>query len=388
MSATPDVIVPTEPVVSEPQGKPSVKPSERLMSLDALRGFDMLWIIGASVAAEELSKVVQTPLMRSVGTQFQHVRWEGFRFEDLVFPMFVFIVGVSLVFSLGKQLRTRGHGGAVKRILLRSLILYVLGIIYSGGLSHGLDSVRLFGVLQRIALCYLFTGLMFCFFRVRGLVAATVLLLVGYWALMTFVPVPGIEPHSFAERRNLANYIDAHYLPGHKYNGDHDPEGILSTLPAIASCLLGVFAGLLLKGDRVKPYSKVAILLLAGAASLGLGFAWGIQFPIIKKLWTSSFVLVAGGYSAILLGLFYLVLDVWKWRRWAAPFVWIGMNAIALYMIAGLADIEGIARRLVGGDVGQNVFQQYDAFAVSVVALLLMIAIARFLYVHKVFIRA
>ena len=122
--------------------------------------------------------------------------------------------------------------------------------------------------------------------------------------------------------------------------------------------------------------------------SLSLGCAWALQFPIIKKLWTSSFVLVVGGYSAIMLGLFYLVLDVWKWRRWAAPFVWIGMNAIALYMIARLVNVTDIAKRLIGGEAGEYLFGQYETLAITVVVLLLMVAIARFLYVHKVFIRA
>ena len=153
----------------------------------------------------------------------------------------------------------------------------------------------------------------------EALAQATAAILVGYWLLLAFVPVPGRQSPSFAEGENLANHVDALYLPLHKWDGDHDPEGLLSTLPAAASCLLGVLCGMLLRSGSIGPYRKVLALCVAGALGVGLGFAWRMHFPVIKKIWTSSFVLVAGGYSALLLGLLYLVLDVWKRRRWAAP---------------------------------------------------------------------
>ncbi|MEN6496395.1 MAG: heparan-alpha-glucosaminide N-acetyltransferase domain-containing protein, partial [Thermoguttaceae bacterium] len=304
-------------------------------------------------------------------------------------PMFVFIAGVSLVFSLTKQIETRGRSAAIRRIISRAIPLFLLGIFYSGGLSKGFEEVRLLGVLQRIALASLFAGLAFCFLRTRGLLLLTVGLLVGYWALLTYVPAPGLQSPSFAEGKNLTNYLDAQYLPGRKYNGDHDPEGLLSTFPAIASCLLGVLAGLLLKNEKIRPAVKVASLLVAGAVGVGLGFAWGLQFPVIKKIWTSSFVLVAGGYSAILLGLFYLVLDVWQWRRWASPFVWIGTNAILLYMLGNIVFFRGLAERLIGGggDVQKAVFGPYQPLALSIVAVLLVLAIARFFHTRQIFLR-
>ena len=157
MSETSDVAISAEPAVSEWRERPSIEPSERLMSLDALRGFDMFWIIGGTGVIVELCKAVKQPFVQWIGDHYPHIEWEGVHFEDLIFALFLFIVGVSLVFSLGKQIRTRGRGGAVKRILLRSLTLYVLGLIFYGGLSHRLADVRLLGVLQRIAICYLFT---------------------------------------------------------------------------------------------------------------------------------------------------------------------------------------------------------------------------------------
>ena len=176
----------------------------------------------------------------------------------------------------------------------------------------------------------------------------------GYWLLMAFVPVPGVGRGSFAEGRNLANYVDQHYLGGYKWDGDHDPEGLLSTLPAIATCLLGVLAGVVLQGRDRGAVRTLLILFAGGAALAGLGYAWGftsspVRFPVIKKIWTSSYVLLTGGYASIILGLFYLVIDVWGLRFWAAPFVWIGTNAITIYMLVELGLTWQVATRLVGG---------------------------------------
>src|SRR5437016_4864966 len=230
------------PLYSEhaPAG-PTAAPTQRLMSLDALRGFDMFWIVGAEDIVKALDKVSPSPAVHLLTEQLTHKDWEGVAFYDLIFPLFVFIVGVSLVFSLSKTIAQHGRAAAYKRVLTRGLLLYLLGLFYYGGFEKDVEQIRLLGVLQRIALAYLFTGLLFCRFRLRGLVVACVSLLVGYWALMTFVPVPGVGAGNFAEGKNLANYIDKEYLPFRKWDGDHDPEGLLSTLPAIGTCLLGVF---------------------------------------------------------------------------------------------------------------------------------------------------
>ncbi len=157
-------------------------------------------------------------------------------------------------------------------------------------------------MLQRIGLCYLFASLLFLNTSVRGMLAAFATLLVGYWALMTFVPVPGIGAGSFEKGANLANWIDAHYLPGRKWEGNWDPEGLLTTIPAIGTCLLGVFCGLLFKNSKLEARQKSLWLMIAGAAMIAAGLLWSLQFPINKYLWTSSFVLVAGGFAALLLG--------------------------------------------------------------------------------------
>ena len=168
---------------------------------------------------------------------------------------------------------------------------------------------------------------------------------------MTFVPVPGIGIGSFEPNANLADWIDANYLPGRLWEKTRDPEGLLSTLPAIGTCVVGVLAGLLLKNDRTTPGQKSLWLIGGGVAMVAAGYLWGLQFPIVKAIWTSSFALVAAGYSAIMLGIMHQVIDVWGWKLWATVFVWIGANAIALYFINGVAGFEPFALRFVGGDV-------------------------------------
>ncbi len=361
--------------------------SSRLMSLDALRGFDMFWIVGADALVEGLRKVSDAGPLRGLATQLEHVSWQGFHFEDLIFPMFVFMVGVSLVFSLTRALEEGGRRAAMWRIVRRAVLLYLLGIFYYGGFSTPFEQIRLLGVLQRIALAYLFAGLIFCYFGTRGRIAWCLGLLVGYWLVLTFVPVPGGTAGNFAEGQNLTNWVDKHYLPLRKWDGDHDPEGLLSTLPAIANCLIGVLAGLWLRDSKREARAKVGYLLAAGVLMVALGWLWNLQFPVIKKLWTSSFVLVACGYSSILLAVFYQVVDGWGWRSWAMPFVWIGMNPITIYLLHELVDIDKIAARFAGGDFGRLCFGRYEDLAVALVGLAITFGIARFLYQRKIFLR-
>ena len=364
----------------------SGKPAGRLLSLDALRGFDMFWIVGAEEIVHALNKAGDAPVTKFLAGQMSHKDWQGFAFYDLIFPMFVFIVGVSLVFSLGKLIAKEGRAGACRRLFQRALVLYVLGIFCYGGFGTPFEQIRLLGVLQRIALAYLFAGLIFSFCETRGRIVACAGLLIGYWALMTFVPVPGVGAGNFAEGKNLANYIDAQYLPLRKWDGNHDPEGLLSTLPAIASCLLGVFAGTFLKNGLVPAHRKALYLLGGGILLASLGWLWNLQFPVVKKLWTSSFVLVAGGYSCLLLAVFYHVIEVWKWEKWALPFVWIGMNPITIYLAHNLVDFSAIAQRFVGGDLN-HVFGKYGPMVVACMVSFLTFAFCRFLYQRKIFLR-
>ncbi len=384
-------------------------PTERLMSLDALRGFDMFWIVGAEGIVAGLKDLGKNGPLQIISEQLEHKHWEGIAFEDLIFPLFVFLAGASLVFSLGKSLEQNGLWRTVGKLALRALLLFTVGIFYYGGFKNKWPDIRLLGVLQRIALSYFFAGLIFCFTGLRGRIAAFLVLMIGYWALLSFVPIPsdpGIEPkhknglaERFDENTNLANYIDRHYLPGKRWDkppaapsqknfatGDHDPEGILSTLGAIATCLLGVFAGMALKSQTHLPWKKALHLLAAGLLCIGLGYAWSLQLPIVKKMWTPSYVLVAGGWSFIMLSAFYYVIDVLKWQKWSLPFVWIGTNALAIYLFEQFVRPGTLANLFVGGDVAVAL-GAYAKLASALVALGILLVFANFLYRRKIFIR-
>jgi predicted acyltransferase len=347
----------------------------------------MFWIAGADEWVYALHHTCVNGFTRLLATQMTHAAWEGFRFYDLIFPLFVFIAGVSLVFSLSKIVREKGKAAALRRVIVRAILLYLVGLVYYGGFSTTIRDIRLLGVLQRIALCYLFAGLLFIFLKPRWLVVACAVLLVGYWALMTFVPVPGVGAGHYEAGRNLANYMDEKYLPLSKWDGDYDPEGLLSTLPAIGTCLLGTLAGLLLRHEAVPAQKKVFWLCGAGATALLLGSLWGQRFPIVKQLWTSSYVLVAGGYSALLLALFYQLMEIWKLKRWAMPFVWIGSNALTLYVVYGLFVFNELANRLVGGPIKFYLFKHSGNLVVATVTLGLVLGLACFLYRRRIFIR-
>jgi len=190
----------------------------------------------------------------------------------------------------------------------------------------------------------------------------------------------------FIKGVNLASYVDQKYLPGKNWDGTWDPEGLLSTLPAIATCLLGAFAGLLLKNKTVPEQKKVAWLLAGGVAGVVAGFLWGLQFPVIKKIWTSSYVLVAGGYSCIFLAVFHQIVGIWKYQKWAMPFVWIGMNSITVYLVHNLVDLPKLANRFVGGPIKAG-FGAYGELLVTVVVLGLSFLLCQFLYRRKIFLR-
>jgi predicted acyltransferase len=396
--------------------------SKRLVSLDALRGFDMFWILGGDAALQIAGAMSGGGPLKILGAQFEHRAWAGLAFYDLIFPLFLFIVGTSLVFSLRRLVEQEGRARAVRRVLRRGALIFLLGIFYGGGVTNAWPDIRLLGVLQRIALAYTAAGLLFCFCRPRTLAGVTGALLAGYWALLTFVPIRDVrldrealpvqmgvarptlaQAQAFYEATtarvtgryepglNLANHLDFVGLPGRKYDLYWDPEGWLSTLPAVATCLLGVFAGLLLRRDDLDDRRKLAWLAGGGAAALALGLLWGLQFPIVKKIWTSSFVLVAGGWSLLLLAAFYYVIDVRRWRGWCQPFVWVGMNAITLYVASNLLGFRRVAQRFAGGDVKawfDAVFApRAGDLVIALVGIALMLWLARFLHRRQIFLR-
>jgi predicted acyltransferase len=337
------------PLEREPNAR-----SRRYVSVDALRGFDMFWIIGATAMVRAIRAMDGNAFTDFLARQLAHSPWEGFTFYDLIFPLFVFIMGVSSVFSLSKLAGQAGKRVALRRLFRRSALLYAAGVFYYGGFSNPFHEMLLFGVLNRIAICYFFGGLIFLFFKPRAMAVIAAVLLLGYWALMAWVPFRDIHLEKgaldlrarelgvrndiqFARDQfyattnwthgkyepgyNLANHFDFEYSPGQLHYTYWNPEGIVSTMPAVVTALLGIFAGLLLRKPEWSDQRKLLYLFSFGIAGVLLGWLWYLQFPVIKKIWTSSFVLVSGGYSAILLGTFYGIVDVWKKQKWCQPFV-------------------------------------------------------------------
>lgn len=310
--------------------------AQRLVSLDAFRGATIAGMLLVNNPGSW--KDVHAPLL--------HAPWHGWTPTDMIFPFFLWIVGVSLTFSFARRVEEGAdRGGLFVHVLRRSAIIFTLGMLLAafpfGLLGAAFDpaTVRIPGVLQRIAVCYLAAGAIVLRTTWRGQAAGAAGLLLGYWALLMLVPVPGHGAGVLEPQGNLAWWIDSHLLAGHTWRGapapGFDPEGILSTLPAIATTLLGVLTGHLLRGPETKEMKTIR-LLGGGVVLLAAGALWGVVFPINKNLWTSSYAVFMAGWSMVGLGGFYWLIDVKGWRRWATPFVIYGMNAIVLFVLAGL----------------------------------------------------
>ena len=322
-------------------------------SIDALRGFSMFWIIGGGTIFRSLDQIFNHPVTAFIGIQLKHVKWLGFHFEDLIMPLFIFIVGVAVPFSISNRLK-RGQSRAriYLHIVKRTAVLYFLGVLLgSGGLHFNWPEMDWVGVLHRIAVCYFFAAflLMHTKWQTQAIVTAALLLL--YWAALTLVPVPGHGPGVITPEGCLPAYIDQQFLPGkisEAFYGYGDSNGILPTLVSISTALLGALTGHWLRSNRPGNH-KVTGLALAGLICLSVGYAWGQVFPVIRLLWTSSMVLFAAGLSLLLLTLFYWLIDVRGYKKWAFGFVVIGMNAIAVYVATRVFVAHRIGRVFVGG---------------------------------------
>lgn len=322
------------------------------MSLDALRGFDMLWIIGGDMVLRSIVKAADNPKLEWIPEQLTHVKWDGFHFIDLIFPLFLFMIGVAIPYSLGKRLALGDSLAKIyRRILLRVAILVVLGMMVNGGLlTYDPKQFELtYSVLQMLALGYLVASVLFLSLHLPWQIAATAAMLIGYWALLAFVPGPGHEIGMFKPGCNLGDWItDA--LVG-KWRGQQ-VGWVLGILGHASTDMLGVFAGQILRSSQTNG-RKVLWLVALGVVCLAAALVWSgwvarqypgltvlgtewnewpVWFPIIKNRWSSTFALYAGGWSYLLLALFYLVIDVWGLRRWAFPLVVIGANSIFAYI--------------------------------------------------------
>ena len=324
-----------------------VTPSDRLLSLDGLRGFDMLWIIGGQFLIRGLAKAWPDRFWIGLSAQFEHVEWQGLHAFDVIWTLFMFMVGVSLTFSLAKRKRMHeSHGAIYSHAVKRAVMMFILGMIAQGNLlQFNLATLHPFySVLHGIAAGYLIATIVTLNFNVKGQAITTAIFLVSYWILLLTIPVPGVGRGVLTPTGNAAIYIDT-LIQGRFHFGEN--TWFLSYLGFAASVLLGVLAGEILLSERTKK-AKCVMLYGYGAGLLVLGLIWSVWFPIIKLLWTSSFVLVAGGISCLLMATFYLVIDVLGYRKWVFPFTVIGMNALAVYMATEVYDFRRIGDIFVG----------------------------------------
>jgi predicted acyltransferase len=308
-------------------------PMRRMLSLDVARGITIAFMILVNNGGSEQFSY----------RQLQHSPWNGWTLTDLVFPSFLFIAGISIVLSTETRL-ARGASKANLRlhVIKRSVLLFLVGLAVHGFPFYNLHTMRIYGVLQRIAICFLVASLLYLW-NSRAWVAATVtvMALFSYWILMRWVPIPGIGVPTHGvplldPNQNWVAYVDRILFPGRLYEGTRDPEGLISTIPAIGTILLGVLAGIGLR--RPKSSTAKAIgLLLASLSGLVLGSIWNVWFPINKKLWTSSYVLFAAGCTLLLLAICFYAVEIKEWTRgWTFPWLVFGSNAIFAYAFAEL----------------------------------------------------
>lgn len=372
----------------------------RLISLDALRGFVMFWIMSGEHIIHALAKAAPIPVFIWMSSQLHHAEWNGITFYDMIFPVFLFVAGVSMPYSFEKKMSLAGVKtpqelpSKEKRkiyfsMLKRTCVLLVLGLVVNGLLRFdGVDHTRFASVLGRIGLAWFFAGIIYLNFDLKKQLIWFFGILIGYYAAMKWIPVPDFGAGVLTKEGSLEGYIDRLLLPGRLHSTVYDPEGIFSTLPAISTALLGVFTGTFLK-SKCHLSIKVKVLLMALAAVILIiaGLIWDINFPINKHLWTSSFVCFVGGFSILFFVCFYLIIDLLDFHKWAFPLILIGSNSILIYMAAeGLVDFKHTADYVFGGLINflpliwQPVFA---ALSVTVIQLLLLY----FLYKRKWFLK-
>lgn len=367
--------------------------TKRLVSLDVFRGI--------TIAAMVL---VNNPgTWEHIYWPLQHASWHGWTPTDLVFPFFLFIVGVAITLAFGSRVDSgRSKRDLYLKVIKRSLLIFAIGLFLNGFPYFSLSELRIPGVLQRIAVCYLVASIIFLETKIRTQVVITIALLLIYWFLVEFIAAPGFAAGDLTKEGSLPSFIDRVVFGKHVWAQAkvYDPEGLLSTVPALSTTLIGVLTGHWLR-TKGSAYEKVAGLFVGGAVCVALGWAWNPLFPINKALWTSSYVLFTGGLALQLLALCYWVIDIKGYRRWAKPFEIFGVNAIALYVGAGLmAALLGLIK-LTGSDgtkiplgswIYDNLFASWASpvnasLAFAIVFVLVWLGLMWVLFRRKIFIK-
>lgn len=390
-SVRPDSLSEVPPAIhSSEQTMPPVvaeKP-KRLLSIDALRGFDMLLIAGGGTFLALLENKTGWTWVDGMARQLEHPAWHGFTFYDFIFPLFLFIAGVSLPFSLNKGLALGlGKTDLYRKAFRRMLVLIVLGILYKNAPVPVFEpsGIRVVSVLGRIGLAGFVTTLLYLNFswRSRLLWVAAILLL--YYAALFLIPVPGYGAGDLSFEGNLVGWIDRTFLPGKLHQKIYDENGLLTQLPALCLTVLGAMAGDILRSER-RDRSKLQWLLLAGFAGIGLGLLWSLHFPINKHLWTSSFILLTGGMAFLFLALFYGLIDVMGYQKWAFFFKVIGLNSLTIYLAYRFIDFYHTSHLLFSGFYAPTPEPWHEVFE-AIGALALVWLFLYLLYRKKLFLK-
>lgn len=335
-------------------------PRERLFSLDALRGFDMFWITGGGYLVAVLAKYTGAGWLKVLADQMEHAEWAGFHFEDLIFPLFMFISGVAIPFALISKLEKKvPKDELAKKAFKRAMILVLLGLVYNGVFSNGFENPRFASVLGQIGLAYFFAAMIVIYTKsFKSSLYWLGGILVGYGIVQLLIPVPGVGAGVLTPEGCINGYIDRAILPGRLHGGVFDPEGLLCIVSAVAITLMGSVAGHFLRDKTTNDHQKVKTLLIIGASSIVAALLLSTFYPIIKKCWTSSFNLLAGGIGFVLMAAFYWIIDVKGWKKWSFFFRVIGMNSIFIYLFYDMVNVSSITKYVLGstvlwGDFGQ-----------------------------------
>lgn len=356
----------------------------RLRSLDALRGFDMLWIVGLAAFFREWAKVGDAAWLDTWAAQLSHVKWEGLRAYDLIFPLFMFLSGVSIPYALG---RGGNRGKLAGKVLRRALLLVILGIVYNGGLQFDFANQRYASVLGQIGGAYAIAALVFLFtsgWKGRALWCLGILIAVA--VLQLWIPVPGHGAGILTPEGIMNAWIDRQWLPGRLHGGIFDPEGILCTVSAAALTLGGVLAGDRIKGTGKASIANVAFLLVAGALLCGAGWlCWKAGYPPIKSAWTGTFNLLAGGICAALLAVFHLAVDFVPGINWSFPLQVVGMNPLTIYLAARVVSFPEVSAFFFGGVAARS--GEWSGVILAAGVLVIEWLLLWFLWRKRVFLR-
>lgn len=360
--------------------------TKRLFSLDALRGFDMFWITGGGTIVSALATWSGAAWLQTVSAQFHHVAWAGFRFEDLIFPLFMFISGVAIPFALlAKQEQGVPRSSLTKKAFKRAIILVVLGVFYNGVFESGFENPRFASVLGQIGMAYLFASLIVLYtnsFRKRLYWLAGIL--VGYSLIQLLIPVPGFGAGVLTPEGCINGYIDRLLLPGILIGGHFDPEGLLCIVSATAITLMGTVAGNILRNPETTEKKKVVRLLTIGVSSVLIALLLSMFYPIIKKCWTTTFNLLAGGISFLLMALFYWLIDVKGWRKWSFFFRIIGLNSIFIYLLYRFIDVGKVCSQFFGWTI---LLGSIEPVIHTILRVLLVWLLLHYMYRKKIFLR-